>query len=164
MPSVGVSRRDLKAYNGSAFPRIVKVPINNIIGLDKYYRSATLLLRQVTCLPLRSLCAQPAFCTSKPALTHTGHDRQLLYCLHRLIIILLIGIITSCTPCSCALQGLCQSSLTLPCPPGLPPLPHCHTVCLAAWCWRQYHSMPSSRREHNMSTHASRRCVTGGLA
>jgi hypothetical protein len=47
MPSVGVSRREQKGHYSSAFPRIVKVPVNNIIGLDKYYRSATLLLRQV---------------------------------------------------------------------------------------------------------------------
>ena len=47
MPSVnGYSRQTSGRYKAQI------IPVNNIIGLDKYYRSAHLLLRQVLHIPL----------------------------------------------------------------------------------------------------------------
>ncbi|CAL8467347.1 g6884 [Coccomyxa elongata] len=46
MPSVNGVRRGTGVRQQPALPRILTVKVNNIIGLDKYYRSATLLLRQ----------------------------------------------------------------------------------------------------------------------
>ncbi len=50
MPSVNGVRRGIGVRQQPALPRILTVKVNNIIGLDKYYRSATLLLRQVCCV------------------------------------------------------------------------------------------------------------------
>ena len=48
MPSVGSNRGSVPRQDFSTpFPNVPKLAVNNIIGLDKYYRSATLLLRQV---------------------------------------------------------------------------------------------------------------------
>ena len=48
MPSVSSNRGSAPRQDFvTAFPRVPKLAVNNIIGLDKYYRSATLLLRQV---------------------------------------------------------------------------------------------------------------------
>lgn len=47
MPSVNGLGRDPFARHPSVLPKILRLQVNNIIGLDKYYRSATLLLRQV---------------------------------------------------------------------------------------------------------------------
>ena len=53
MPSVSSNRGSAPRQDFTTpFPDVPKRPVNNIIGLDKYYRSATYLLRQVlaTCL------------------------------------------------------------------------------------------------------------------
>ena len=48
MPSVSSNRGSAPRQDyTSPFPSVPKRPVNNIIGLDKYYRSATYLLRQV---------------------------------------------------------------------------------------------------------------------
>ena len=50
MPSVnGFSRQTSGRYKSQI------IPVNNIIGLDKYYRSAHLLLRQVLDLQFQNL-------------------------------------------------------------------------------------------------------------
>ena len=101
MPSVSSNRGYVPRQEyDTAFPRVPKLAVNNIIGLDKYYRSATLLLRQVgpTCGPipravvLSRITKNIRWCCRR---TSTGTP----------------GTITSCTLCSCALPGVPRCAL-----------------------------------------------------
>lgn len=114
MPSVNGLGRDPFARHPSVLPKILRLQVNNIIGLDKYYRSATLLLRQVE-TPVHFV-PWPVFrCVRKGAVHRSipcmlgwksvaGVTLAPWHC--RRMNTVTWATIISCSPCSCGLPGI----------------------------------------------------------